>query len=345
MEMPHDESRTSLALPRTPSPFAVPWAGRFKKALFGISPQETSFTRRGFRGDWAAVRGRLEDVGRFFVTGYHAALQDARPEALAARLDAEVPREFRGFAYEGAGMGLALLDTVAPWRRGRLRRFVEGPGAPHDYLIYVGAGWVMARVPVSPRKFLARLPPMTRWLALDGYGFHEGYFRWPAAVEGQRVPPRLTGYARRGFDQGLGRSLWFVDGADVSRLPETIGAFPEARRGDLWAGLGLACAYAGGRERARIQDLKLAAGRFAPHLAQGAAFAATAREQAGNLAAHTEVSCQVLCGMSAAETVAATLALRPGAAPDESVDAPEPAFEAWRRSLQQRFTEGKEGGA
>jgi hypothetical protein len=322
----------------------VPWTGRFKRALFGISPAETSFARRGFRGDAAAVRGRLEDVGRFFITGYHAALQDGRPEALAARIDAEAPREFRGFAYEGAGMGLALLDTVAPWRRDRLQRLVEGPGAPHDYLIYVGAGWVLARVPVSPRKFLGRLPPTKRWLALDGYGFHEGYFRWPAAVERQRVPPRLTGYARRGFDQGLGRSLWFVDGADVSRLPGTIGAFPEARRGDLWAGLGLACAYAGGRERARIEELKRAAGRFAPQLAQGAAFAATAREQAGNPAAHTEVVCQVLCGMSAAEAAAVTVALRPETGP-EDVDAPEPDFEIWRRRIQERFTEGKEGGA
>jgi hypothetical protein len=49
-----------------------------RRALFGIAPEETSFARRGFRmgaGAGAAeVRERLEEVGRCFVRGYHAAL-------------------------------------------------------------------------------------------------------------------------------------------------------------------------------------------------------------------------------------------------------------------------------
>ena len=310
---------------------------RIRRALLGISPQETSFVRRRFRGESAAVRDRLEKVGSCFVTGYNAALEEDRPLLLAARIEAAVEHEFQGFAYEGAGMALALLDTLIPGRRDRLARFLAGPGEAHAYIIHVGAGWIMARLPVSPERLLARLDdPLLRWLALDGYGFHEGFFRWPRSVEGREVPRKLRGYARRGFDQGLGRSLWFVDGADVRLLPRTIGAFAEGRRSDLWSGVGLACGYAGGRGRADIEALLQAAGIYAPCLAQGVSFAAKARERAGNPAAHTELACQVICGINAAQAAAASDEAGLELPPDRRG---EPAFEVWRRRIQERFSD------
>jgi enediyne biosynthesis protein E3 len=310
----------------------------FRRALFGITPRETSFARRRFRGESEAVRDHLEAVGLCFVQGYNAALEEDRPSPLAARIDEEVGREHRGFAYEGAGMALALLDTLIPGRRDRLARFLAGPGDPHTYIIHVGAGWILARLPLSPERLLARLAdPVLRWLALDGYGFHEGFFHWPRSVEAREVPRKLRGYARQGFDQGLGRSLWFVDGSDVRLLPRTIGAFPPERRPDLWAGLGLAVGYAGGRSEAEIEELRRAAGPLAPELAQGVAFAAKARERAGNPAAHTEMAARVICGTSAAEAAAVTdAALR-----NLPADRPgEPGFEVWRRRIQDRFRKG-----
>ncbi|HEX4962591.1 MAG TPA: DUF1702 family protein [Thermoanaerobaculia bacterium] len=322
----------SPARPRRPA-----WSAAVKRALFGIPPQETSFARRGFRGEAGAVRDRLERVGETFVHGYHAALAEAEPLPLAARIDAEVERDFRGFAYEGAGMALALLDTLVPGRRDRLARFLAGPGDAQTYIVHVGAGWVMARLPVSPRRYLARLAdPLLRWLALDGYGFHEGFFNWPRSVGEQRVPRRLQGYFRRGFDQGLGRSLWFVEGADVERLPRTIGAFPAARQGDLWGGLGLACGYAGGRTAAEVAALAAAAGPHAPALAQGISFAAKARQWGGNPTPQTELACRTVWGCSAEEAAAVS---------DEALhDLPadregEPAFEVWRRRIQDVYSQ------
>jgi hypothetical protein len=310
-----------------------------RRVLLGIDPADTSFSRRRFRGEAGPVRDRLERVGQTFVQGYHAALADDRPGPLAEQIDAEVERDFRGFAYEGAGMALALLDTLIPGRhsqRQRLARFLAGPGDAHTYIVHVGAGWVMARLPVSPERYLARLAdPLLRWLALDGYGFHEGFFHWPRSVTRQQVPRRLHGYARRGFDQGLGRSLWFVEGADVERLPRTIGAFPASRQPDLWGGLGLACAYAGGRTPAEVEALLAAAGPHAPSFAQGVAFAAKARQRAGNLTPQTELACRVVWGVPAAEA---------GAVCDEALrdlpaDLPgEPAFEIWRRRVQDVYS-------
>lgn len=319
-----------------PSPRGI--GAALRRALFGIAPGETSFERRGFQTDSAAIRERLERVGGCFVAGYHAALAEDRPEPLASLIEAEVERDFQGFAFEGAGMALALRDALSLRRRDRLARFLAGPGDAHVYIIYVGAGWLLGRMPLSPERLLSRLPdPVMRWLALDGYGFHEGFFHWPKSVERQEVPGKVRGYARRGFDQGLGRSLWFVQGADVRRLPATIGAFPAERRPDLWSGLGLACAYAGGRTRAEVEELLRAAGSHAPQLAQGVAFAAKCRERADNMAAHTRLACEVVWGRSAEETAAV---------PDEALrDLPadrtdEPAYEVWRQRVQQHFSQG-----
>lgn len=310
----------------------IPSAGWLRKLIFGISLDEARVARRGFRSGEASVRERLERIGYTFLQGYQAALEEDEPKILAQRLSA-VQLEWRGFAFEGAAMGLSLLDQLTPWRRNRLRAFLDGPGSTHAYMVHVGVGWTLARLRRQVEPTLARLDPVLRWLAVDGYGFHEGYFHWPRCVEGQMIPQRLTGYARRVFDQGLGRSLWFVDGADVKRIPTTIAAFPPSRQADLWSGVGLACAYAGGVDRAALQALQAAAGSYRPQLAQGVAFAAKARQRAGNPAAQTQLACEIICGVPA--DVAAKIT--DAALENLPADGPEPTYEVWRRRIQNKF--------
>lgn len=307
---------------------------RIRDLLFRISPEEVRFERRGFRGGTARTRARIEQIGRAFLAGYHAAVTDDAPDALAAQL-ALLEGELRGFAYEGAGMALALLDALAPWRRDRFAAFVAGPGAAHVYMCHIGAGWAWARLPWRPARFTARFQPSGRALVLDGYGFHEGFFHWPEAVEKKAVPAHLRGAAREVFDQGLGRGLWFVEGADVERVARTVATFPEARRGDLWSGVGLAATYAGGVERADLESLRRAAAGHAPALAQGAAFAAAARVRAGNLCPHSALGCEVFCGRAAADVAATSEALLGATTFDDTDGA---AWQALRARLQARLT-------
>jgi hypothetical protein len=207
-------------------------------------------------------------------------------------------------------------------------------------MVHVGAGWALARLPWVRRnveRACRDLDPLLRWLVVDGYGFHEGYFHWTRTVSRHMVPRGLRGYALRAFDQGLGRVLWFVGGADVERIPNMVAAFPTERHADLWAGLGLASAYAGGIAESEMVRLWAAAGARQPAFAQGVAFAAKARQRAGNPEPHTGMACRVVWQMDADQTAAITDSALEGLMPE----AGEPAYEVWRRRVQQEFARRK----
>lgn len=172
---------------------------------------------------------------------------------------------------------------------------------------------------------------------MDGFGFHEGYFHGRRFLKGGTVPPDLVGYECRVFDQGLGRSLWFICGADVDALAKVIVRFLPRRRPDLWSGVGLACAYAGGADSKAIRRIAQASGLLRAHLAQGVAFAAKVREQAGNPTEHTEQACQVICGLSAQAAARVT----DDALQRQFPEGREPAYEVWRRRVQMYFSSSR----
>jgi hypothetical protein len=329
-----DDIATQHRLPGTPSAGQGPTVSRLLRRLLGISSAEIGFERRGFRGGTPAAREHIESIGAAFLYGYHAALEERTTALLVRRLES-CDAELRGFHYEGAAMALHLLDRLLWRRRSRFAEFICDAGNNHIYMAYVGAGWAQARLPFGLASSTAQFDPLLRWLALDGYGFHQGFFRWPTFVAGsQRIPSRLRGYARRAFDQGLGRSLWFVDGHDAELIAITISRFAPARHSDLWAGIGLAATYAGGASVDALINLRDAAGAHHRWLAQGAAFAAAARARAGNLVTHTDHGCKVFCGLSALQAAAVV----DEASRDLPQDHPAtPAYEAWRQRIGDRI--------
>ena len=270
--------------------------GWFRRSLFGMDAAEASFERRGFASTNEDARRVLEAAGMAFLHGYNSALISCEPATLVQALEF-LPEERRGFGAEGAGMALYLIDLLTPWASRRFRNFLEGPGIGHPYMLHVGAGWALARLRRNLRPALERFDPLLRWLVVDGYGFHEGYFHGRRAGVGRERLAALGPAACSIFDQGLGRSLWFAHGAAVDRVAASVAVLDEPRRADLWSGLGLACTYAGGVGDAGIKALALAAGPYLPHVAQGASFAAATRRRAGNDTPHTDRACLLLCGI------------------------------------------------
>src|SRR5580765_3660332 len=275
------------------------------QGLLKIHPQEVAFARRGFICCSTKIQNRLENIGHVFLRGYHAALHHADQNVLAEDLN-QIDLDHRGFAYEGAAMALTLIQRIG-LRRNAFSRFATGAGKQHIFMLHVGAGWAYARLPWlrwRVERVIQDLHPVLGWLAVDGYGFHEGYFHFLERLQSGHSASgisHLSVAARHVFYQGLGRSLWFVNGADIQKISASILAFPSLYHNDAWSGVGLACAYAGGLEQNLIVKLRREAGMHAPALAQGAAFAAKARELASNPAKHTDLACALLCGMGAEE--------------------------------------------
>lgn len=278
---------------------------RYSNLIERILPGKASFSPFISHDDKLNVARRVDGVGQIFMQGCREALKADTLDELAACLNAtEV--EVRGFAFEGAGMGLALFDHLAHEEtERRLQCFATGLGEDYTSLLYIGAGWAVARLRQPVDEFLAGLHPVLGWLVLDGYGFHEGFFS-PSYRNEQAIPKRVPEKARTIFDQGLGRSFWFTYAGDQDQIAATIAAFPAERQGDLWSGIGLACAYTGIIGRDALQQLHQQAGEYASYVAQGMAIATMIRHRSGNVALHTELACQVFCSASAEEVAAVT---------------------------------------
>lgn len=306
--------------------------GQMRKMFMGMPLHEAGFATRGFYTSTPpATQKRLEYVGKSVVQAYNVGIElaDDMPSLLFWLEGME--HEAQGFVHEGVGMAMAFLDLLTPWKRDRFQAYVTGHADKHVYISYIGAGLAHAVLNKRLDSTLVRLDQFLRWLLVDGYGFFHAFFRTPGAVGRQEVPDHLQGYARRAFDHGVGRALWFVGGANPAQVAKLIGAFPAERHADLWSGLGLAVAYAGAVDRAEIERVRDLAGPHAPQLAQGAALAARARDRADNHAPHTELACQVLFGSSAADVHRLTEKAERDLPPDS---AQTPAWEVWRQRIQ-----------
>jgi enediyne biosynthesis protein E3 len=295
----------------------------------------TSLEKRGFHRKDPESQALLEKVGTLFLAGYAHAVEASSVEDTEARL-ATIEHRFRGFAYEGAGMGYGMLDGLPFGHRHHNDDFLAGPAANQNYIVYCGIGWAMARLPRFRWPAADNLDPLLRWLVLDGYGFHQAYFHTRKYVtehyQDKNFPwpgDSSRAYANRAIDQGIGRALWFVGCTDVDVVVGLLRAYPRERHGDLWAGVGLASTYACGANLGELERLSELAGEYRPQLAQGSAFAAEARARADLLIPQTELATKVLCGQDA--TTAARVSVE--AQPDDVQNGALPSYELWRQRI------------
>jgi Protein of unknown function (DUF1702) len=286
---------------RTLSPLLV----RLKSRLLGLSPSEASFSRRGFPGCNSPSRGHLEKVIETFIAGYNLSLGEAQMSRLAQRLDSSFSPEFVGFAYEGAGLYFGLIDLLLPRSESRLASFTRAAAQPFDFITMVGAGFAVARVPLGLRRLEAyqgTLDPRTAWCLADGYGFHQGFFHWKRFIEERRsAPASLNPQNRALFDAGVGRSMWWVFGADPASIAAAISRFDGARRPEMWAGIGTALAYASGEAPAASAALLNLSGIYRFDFLSGIPLAAHMRDKGLNAAEWTEAACSQFLDLSVAE--------------------------------------------
>lgn len=301
---------------------SVPWR------LLRQDPKSISLSSRGFTGGTEQSRQVLEEAAASFIAGFNGAIDSRSIGALQDRLHS-IPADQQGFAYEGAGMACAVLDIITSSRGRRVAALLEGPGDHYTHLIHVGTGWGFARLRLRPWRGLPIKDSMLRWLAWDGWGFHRGFFSPGSTVIGQRIEPWLGG-ATGIRDQGLGRSVWFHDCADVGVIAERIRRFDARRQADLWSGVGLAAAYAGGVCENDLVRLGELAGESRAHVVQGIAFAAAARLRSGSLPMHTRYAAEIVAGVPAEVAAGWTEAALAGLNRDRAS-----AYQEWRARVRE----------
>ncbi len=318
--------------------------GALRRLLLAPRMSHVGLTHLGHPGRRSPHARLLERIPEAVVCGFEWGIEANEPQEVEHRLDAVTP-ELRGFAFEGVTMAYTIRDVLPLGRNDHTRRFMLGPALPHTFLSYIGIGFAMSRLPRPLwRRIVPDLEgnpyhPTMSWLAVDGYGFDQAYFDASRWIDGQRTPDPYPwegypDYFLRAFDQGVGRALWFVHGALHHAVGATVECFPRPRRPDLWSGVGLAAVFAGGAEPEALHALLELAGEDAPHVRQGAVFAAKARVFSGQVPEHTEAAVRALTGLTPEE--AAALADECGVRRDRG--GPEPAYETWRAQVRGRFS-------
>lgn len=321
------------SLPRIP--------GALRKLALSPGLAEVSFAKRGFPVEPSAATDKLERIPQTVICGFEWGIE-ARNQWETERRMRLVDPELRGFAVEGITMAFTIRDVMG--RGHRTRDLLLGPGAPDIFLAYIGMGFAMARLPrptwkkVIPDLQGCEYHPAMSWLAVDGYGFDRAYFHTRRWVDEQHVPPAYPwdgcpDYFLRAVDQGIGRALWFIYGANPAAVAAAVGRFASRRQADLWSGIGLAATFAGGCGADDLATLRRAAGEHRTELGLGVVFAAKARSYAGFVPEAAEIAASALADMS----VDAAVKVADSSNPGRTNASGGPAYEVWRQNIRDRL--------
>jgi hypothetical protein len=214
--------------------------------------------------------------------------------------------EFRSVAYEALAMTLARKDISNGHALNNWRAFMEGPGKNHTAQIHVGLGWAIAQQRAEVLPIINTLAPIMRFRVLDGYGFYDGTFRQRKTIMTPIIPDEIESKFLPGYDQGLGRSLWYTCKGDGEKISGMIRAFSSSRHEDLWRGVGIACVYVGGFDENILKDLLTFSSDSQEQLPVSAALVSRTRNHANALTPYTELACRIWCNRTAEEAIQVT---------------------------------------
>jgi enediyne biosynthesis protein E3 len=213
------------------------------------------------------VAERMDFIQKLFLDGGIFAHNTATLQELISLLEKQPP-EYRSVAYEGASFELALTDLT---RDGNLTVWKEFKtiSEKHPFHVDIGLGWAFAKAEIIPTSYLQPLSQMHRSMVLDGIGYYYGLFKGRATLKNKIMPTGIGQETRHGFDQGLGRRLWYMAKGKVREAVNLLEGFSAARHPDLFRGIGIACSYVGGNGRTSLLELFERSGEHREELENG----------------------------------------------------------------------------
>ena len=213
-----------------------------------------------------------------------------------------IEKEYRSIAYEAVSMAIALKDLENKRRLDNWLFFAKGPALAHKAQVYIGLGWAIAKLNLPFTEIVEMIETRLYHRVADGCGYYDGSFKQRQTVMNMQQPVYLPEAAMPLYDQGVGRSLWYSCNTDINKVRSKVEHFPASRHGDLWRGVGIAVAYAGGCDEDTLKTLLEYAGKNRVQLACGSALAAKSRMEANSMTADTDRCSRLWFSLTASET-------------------------------------------
>jgi len=244
------------------------------------------------------VSERIEYIQKLFlrVEGCVETIDDLY--AVIQLLEKEAT-EFRSIAYESASMVIGVKDLYLTRTLQRWKQFRNESSGRHGFHVDIGLGWAFAKTGMQPNDYLKATNDPLKTMVYDGIGYYYGLFKGRSVIKNKTVPEQIED--KSGFDQGLGRRLWYLAKGNVSALLPLLNDFDGTRRSDLWRGAGIACAYVGGNNAEELQHLSNAAGSYKGQLELGVTFATISRIASNSINEDIRRTLRVICGKTIEE--------------------------------------------
>ena len=214
-----------------------------------------------------SIAENIETIVSTFQKGRALSERELGMDELISELNKFGSRN-RSAAFEGASMGIALTHSLETWKS------YASKTEKHATQVHIGLGWAI-RPSGSPEggldlaSTLSQIATEYHVKVLDGFGYWNGLFHRRATIRTQQVPENITPVFQPGFDQGVGRAIWYVCKGDIPKVQDVTNYFDPMRRPDIWKGLGVASTYIGGCSELHLAGLRAIAGKFVADLDKG----------------------------------------------------------------------------
>lgn len=273
-----------------------------------------------------AVLEKMEKIKTLFQESKEQALQTNDLATFIIELD-KVENEFRSVAYEAAAMAFAEQDLLAENTLTNWNLFCKKSEATYEVQLHVGLGWALAKENKETSALFNSLDPFMVPRVLDGMGYYDGVFRQRATIKNLKISDKFDSSDLNHYDQGVGRSIWYLAAGNPTKCSEIINTFPSERKVDLWRGIGIASVYVGGCDDATLIELKKTAKEYSIALTVGAALAIKSRVESNSVINDTESACKLLLRSNANELVEKLNTIRK--------ESPGIAYNKWLAAIEQ----------
>lgn len=187
--------------------------------------------------------------------------------------ESELAPELVSVAMEGCSMAIALTSLKEHQSLSVWEEFSEDSREKYLSQIHVGLGWALAELQLPVQQYISTLDPKWQLRVLDGYGYYSGLFKRRESIRNMIIPAQIPSEMQAGFDQGLGRFLFYLSNGDLDRLERNIALFPDSRHSDFWRGIGIAVTFIGCEDNERTQNIYSLSAKHSSQFSLGVAMA------------------------------------------------------------------------